>query len=146
MSAYPMSIMKSLRRFFIGVLCVVAVFAAAGPWCLYWLGLHGAEGKPVAPVVLASRDVQLEAWRRVRGSGIPTIVPLNPYTYTSVNGAPGPQEASTLIAWHVASDHMLQHRKYKSMLWWHFSGAALTIWLTRNWTVEQLLTEASKTP
>jgi len=28
------------------------------------------------------------------------------------------------------------------MLWWHLSGAALTIWLSRNWTDQQITAAA----
>src|SRR5262245_56604440 len=34
--------------------------------------------------------------------------------------------------------HRLQHRSG----WWHPSGAALIIWLTRNWTVDELTPRA----
>jgi hypothetical protein len=29
------------------------------------------------------------------------------------------------------------------MIWWHLSGAALTIWVTRNWTTDQIVTAAA---
>lgn len=48
-----------------------------------------------------------------------------------------------LAAWQVASAHLLIHRRSTGMSWWHLSGAALTIWVTRNWSTEQILSQAS---
>jgi arginine exporter protein ArgO len=141
-----MRIFQLLRRVIISLVFVVAIIVIAGPWGLYWLGLQASEGKPSPPSVLASPETQLAAWKRVRGVGTPSVTPLNPYTYISdaVLSGPRPLQPSLLVAWTVASGHLLDHRKYKSMFWWHLSGASLTIWLTRNWTTEQLLTKVSE--
>jgi hypothetical protein len=131
------------RRFVVS-LGVVAALVCASPLLLYWLGLHAAGGKPEVPAVLAPKTVQLAAWREARGVGQPHITPINPYTYLPLIAEPGPHGPSLLVAWRVASSHLLQHQRYKGMGWWHLSGASLTIWLTRNWSIDQLLTKASE--
>jgi hypothetical protein len=80
----------------------------------------------------------------VRGKGAPVIPKLNPYTYLVVTGELGAEKPGVLVAWHVASGHVLEHRRYKGMLWWHLAGASLTIWLTRNWSAEQLLSKVAE--
>jgi hypothetical protein len=140
-----MRIFQLIRRIIISLVCGVAFIVIAGPWGLYWLGLNASEGKPTPPTVLASTDAQLATWKRVHGVGPPNVVPLNPYSYILVGVLSGsqPQDPSLMVAWSVASGYLLEHRRYKGGLWWHLSGTALTIWLTRNWTTEQLLTSVS---
>ena len=48
------------------------------------------------------------------------------------------------MAWSVARSYNATHLDDRRMLWWHASGAALTIWLTRNWTQEQILAAAAR--
>ena len=38
-----------------------------------------------------------------------------------------------------SGDFNAEHLKFKRTSWWHFSGAALTIWVTRNWTTDPLM-------
>ncbi len=44
-----------------------------------------------------------------------------------------------LLTWQVASSYLSEHNRHKGMGWWHLSGAALAIWLSRNWTSEEIL-------
>jgi len=46
------------------------------------------------------------------------------------------------LAWLVARNHNQERRTDQRMIWWNLSGAALTIWLTRNWTTDQLVAKA----
>lgn len=65
------------------------------------------------------------------------IDPISPYSYFLQGVHPG---ASTRIASVIARSHNAKHlsdRRY-----WHLSGAALTIWLTRNWTSAELIARA----
>jgi hypothetical protein len=69
------------------------------------------------------------------------LVPLTPYTYLYSVLQGERAEGSSLLAWWVASDSMEQSENTRAV-WWHLSGAALTIWLTRSWSDEQLATAA----
>jgi hypothetical protein len=42
-------------------------------------------------------------------------------------------------AWLVARNFNASHLARQGSAWWHLSGAALTIWLTRHWTPDQVL-------
>jgi len=50
------------------------------------------------------------------------------------------RSASTQIAWVIARSHNAEH--LGNHQYWHLSGAALTIWLTRNWTPTELIAKA----
>ena len=50
--------------------------------------------------------------------------------------------SSLLFARNYAT-HLLNHQRHKGMSWWHLSGAALAIWLSRNWTDEEILSAAA---
>jgi hypothetical protein len=45
--------------------------------------------------------------------------------------------AGQLAAWQIARAHNSDH-PVGGMGWWHLSGAALTIWVTRHWSGEQI--------
>ncbi|WP_137939537.1 hypothetical protein [Chitinivorax sp. B] len=126
----------------------VTVFLTAlliSPPVLYWLGLSGAQGLPAKPVLLASKEQQLLVWRKARGIGSPKVHAMNPYSV--VIGLLSPSANRTdpgeLVAWWVASGYLLEHQRHRGMIWWHLSGTALTIWLSRNWSCEELLSAAA---
>ncbi|MEJ1966761.1 MAG: hypothetical protein WDO56_36540 [Gammaproteobacteria bacterium] len=53
-------------------------------------------------------------------------------------------EGGAKAAWIIARDYNMSHLRRRETLWWHLSGAALTIWLTRNWTSDEILRVASE--
>lgn len=122
-----------------GVLLVVVV-----PMALYWAGLNAIDTLPTPPSELATAEQQSEAWQRVRGRGQPDVRAQTPYSYLFDFAANAEQDPGKLAAWHVASNHLLTHQRKPGMFWWHLSGAALTIWITRNWTTAQILSDARK--
>ena len=136
--------MRRIRRFIVSVSCAAVSIALASPLALYGLGLSGVDGRPQKPSRLVSKTQQELVWKRARGDGAPRIDTMNPYALTiKLLAAP---EARTppgqLVTWWVASGYLLEHQRYKGMGWWHLSGAALAIWLSRNWTSEEILTAA----
>ncbi|HEY9105462.1 MAG TPA: hypothetical protein VIN58_02200 [Roseateles sp.] len=126
-----------------GVLGALALLAALSPWLLYELGLSRFDAMPARPAQLVTAEQQAWVWALARGTGEPKIEPMNPYEYvilffTHDVLAPHPRELMT--AW-VASDHNLKQPR-TGMGWWHLSDAALTIWLTRHWTTEEIASAA----
>jgi hypothetical protein len=116
----------------------LGVAAALVPWLLYWIGLGKIDGYPrlASQTAVAAEDVQA-LWRKLRISQPVQIDPVSPYSYIFQGAKPG---ASLRIAWIIARSHNVQHltdRRY-----WHLSGAALTVWLTRNWTSDELIAKA----
>lgn len=49
-----------------------------------------------------------------------------------------------LVTWWVAREYLVSHKQYQGMGWWHLSGAALAIWLSRNWTSDEILSAAAQ--
>ena len=142
-----MKLASWLKRTAVTLLLFCVCVLAAGPWALYWLAMSGIEGSPELPTSPANAQERQEIWQKLRGSGEPTVSAISPYEYFflgSSSSTDSNRKAGVLLAWQVASHYNLSHLKYKGMGWWHFSGAALTIWLTRNWTTEQLLSKAAE--
>jgi hypothetical protein len=113
--------------------------ALAFPWLIYWVGLGKIEGRPsYAARAVSSEEIE-NLYTRLRLSQPVRIIPLSPYSYV-LQGAQG--SASTRIAWLIArsfnGERLSDHR------YWHLSGAALTIWLTRNWTPAELIAKATE--
>lgn len=130
---------KNATRFVAGLIAITALLAGLGPWALYWIGLQGVETLPSPPSAMATAEQRAVAWKRLRGRGPPSVPRLDPCAYLLAVATGAPQDPGVLAAWQVASAHLLEHRRHGGMRGWHLSGAALTIWITRNWTAEQIL-------
>jgi hypothetical protein len=136
--------MAILKRVLIRLVVGTILVAMLAPLGAYGLGLYGIEAMPQPPKTIATASAQAAVWNQARGVG-PVVVPrLNPYTYWHFSTGVEREKAGLLIAWGVAAAHLKEQQRYKGMHWWHLSGAALTIWLTRHWSVEQILSKASE--
>ncbi len=138
--------MRRVRRLIALTLCFVAALLMALPLGLYWLGLSFVDGFPQKPLQLASREQQALVWNEARGDGLPRIQAMSPYSvaFTLLGRDYTSASPDQRIAWRVASSYLITHQRNKGMSWWHLSGAALTIWLTRNWTSEEILSAAAQ--
>src|SRR3977135_2188839 len=127
------------RRILIVVALVVIPLSAATvvSWLIYWFGLTQIQGRPTAATHTVTAEQVDSLFKRLRISQPVQIDPISPYSYFLQAVHPS---ASTRIAWVMARSHNAKHlsdRRY-----WHLSGAALTIWLTRNWTPTELTARA----
>jgi hypothetical protein len=138
--------MFRIRRFIAIVTCAVFVLFSGLPPALYWLGLSGIEGRPQKPQQLASAEEQTAVWNRARGEGMPHVEADNPYSFMASLFFANAQRTppSQLVTWWVARDYLARHKRFEEMGWWHFSGAALAIWLSRNWTSNEILSAAAR--
>lgn len=134
---------KLLVRGVLGLVLATGLLAVTGPLALYWLGLSAIDTLPEPPVAIASVEQQAGVWMRERGQGAPSVKRLSPHSYLLAWRSATPLDPGALVAWRVASHHLLAHRRSTGMFWWHLSGAALTIWITRNWSTEQIMSQAS---
>ena len=131
--------MRSWRLALSTALILVAI-AVALPGVVYVIGLAKVQGRPgpAQPVRYTADDIHA-AWRRC-GEKLPLKAqPLSPWQYANRFLFSNPRKVSPgeRAAWQIASSHNAQHPVGRAV-WWHTSGAALTIWLTRNWSTEQL--------
>jgi len=131
-----------LRRlvFIIVALMVTALCAAAaGPWLLYWYGLRQIDGRPTAAAHIASAEQSDRLLKTLKIAQPVHLDILSPYTYMLQGPRPTP---SGRLAGIIASSYNLNHLGDQKIRMWHLSGAALTIWLTRNWTLTELVAKA----
>jgi hypothetical protein len=133
---------KLIKRVVTALFTLTTLAALVTPLALYQIGLFGAGGIPTKPSKIAAQNDLQNEWRNYRGQSEPKLTILNPYTYMLLAGESGSTRVSTAVAVRVAQSQQLETQKYESQSWWHISGAALTIWLTRNWSIEELLSKS----
>jgi hypothetical protein len=140
------TLMYRICRFIAVVTCITCALFLSFPLALYLLGLNGVEGRPQKPLLRASVEQKTAVWKLAQGDGIPYVKPNNPYIYAaSVFFTRGRRTSpDQLVTWWVARDYLVGHKRYKGMGWWHLSGASLAIWLSRNWTSDEILSAAAQ--
>jgi len=81
-------------------------------------------------------------WAKFREHGPIKVEPLSPhlYAYEIITDHSLPSGAH--VAWYVARNYMKSNLKNQRMIYWHLSGIAFTIWLTRHWSTDQLIEKA----
>jgi hypothetical protein len=126
--------------FIIVALVVTALSAAAtAPWLIYWYGLRQIDGRPTAAIHTATAEQSDRLFKRLKITQPVQIDPISPYTYFLQGARPN---ASSRVASIIARSYNAKHLGDHRTLIWHFSGMALTIWLTRNWTPTELIAKA----
>jgi hypothetical protein len=143
--------LKWVRRIAGATICTVLVAMILGPWALYWLALTKVVGRPshALEATFATEDAEA-LWRQLREPMPVRVEPMSPYSYLwpvlrcSVAGpwrcyGDGDRwlPRGGALAEMVATSH--NRKNFPGLGWWHFSGAALSIWLTRNWTTDELI-------
>jgi hypothetical protein len=131
------------------ILGVTTLLASSIPLGLYWLGLSNIEGRPERPTATSNVIADSALLQQdLRTQGPIVIVALNPWTFIFDTI----HEAQTFSAEHARSlravgiivvnynsNHIRDHR----MIWWHLSEMSLTIWVTRHWTTDEIITAAA---
>lgn len=134
-----------LQRSLIILLLVLAALCYALPWGFYTLGLRRVGRLPEAPKQLVSAERQQQLWTEAGFSGAPELTELSPGSY--LLGAAG-QDAPppvTLFAWRISSAYLHQNHRYAgNVLEQQLSGGALTVWLTRNWSLAEILSRVAE--
>jgi len=136
-----MNIRGILKKVIYSFIFLVLFVVVVGPWGLYWLGLYAVDERPALPSVIADVEAQKLAWSEARGEGEPKVNPITPYGYIYLVFNDRRPYPDLSVSWLVAANHNRENKKFKGNLWWHLSGAALTIWITRNWSTEQILSK-----
>jgi hypothetical protein len=139
---------KFVSKVAIALLLGVALLVFSLPIGLYWLGLSNIEGRPEPPTEMNHIAADTVLLQQTFRSPAPVAVhPLNPWTYaaTLLTEDPSnlrPDNGSDAV-WLIARGYNSKHLKNRRMSHWHLSGAALSIWLSRNWTTDEIVTAAA---
>ena len=138
---------RKIEKIIISTLIIVVVGALSFPWVLYLIGLANMEGRPALTENNRISETEINAlWNEFRENGPVHIERLNPCYYALFFVGPmtrKPASGERLVGY-IASDYNSHHLKNRRILYWHLSCAALTVWLTRNWTTDQLLSKAQE--
>ena len=140
---------NSMRRLAVSIVAVLIALGLLAPWGLYELGLSNIKGRPGAPPdrPISSEDDALLR-RALRAQHGISVVPLSPSGYFAslfmTNSKESAEDSGADAAWLVARNYNASHLKNSQSLWWDLSGAALTIWVTRNWTPDQVLSRGAE--
>ena len=131
--------MHTARRAFLSLLAVVALVALT-PGIIYAVGLFKVHGRPTpADPNAFDSHVLAATWAACREAPPLVVQPLNPWGVATQFALASPSHTSPgeRAAWRIASSHNSAN-PVGGNLWWHTSGAALTIWVTRNWSADQI--------
>lgn len=132
-----------VRRILFAITSIVLAVLLLGPWAIYEAGLANIVVLPTPPSTTPVSVADAKAiWSEFKEPGSMTVEPLSPYGYALALFTDLPLPPGAHVAWFVARNHNSENLKNRRMIWWHTSGAALTIWLTRNWSTEQLTAKA----
>jgi len=140
------------RKSFRALTLALALFAvlggiiAAAPVGLYTLGLSNVIGRPSPPASCHPTPTDRALLERTFRMSQPiSIEPLSPWAYVkfileddSRDAAAGGVAATWLVAQHYNAQHLEDRRSIA----WHLSGAALTIWITRHWSSDEVICAA----
>lgn len=139
---------KFVLKVAIASLVGVALLVLSLPIGLYLLGLSKVEGRPEPPTqtnnIAADTALLLQDFR----SRAPIAVhALNPWTYAArlLNERTNDlrMDPGSHAIWLIARNYNYKHLKSRKMSYWHLSGAALSMWLSRNWTTDEIVTSAA---
>lgn len=119
---------------------VLTALLIAWPGFVYVIGLAKVHSRPTpADPTIFSPEAISTAWLQC-GEELPIAVGVaNPWQVAGTLLFDDPRRASAgeRAAWQIASTHNASH-PVSSNLWWHTSGTALSIWITRHWSAEQV--------
>ena len=116
------------------------------PWGIYWYGLSLIDEYPESVSEAMSPDDFRAEWARFGGVGEPKLKSLTPWAYLLCytdfeRCAANDRKYGVLHADKLALAHLAfrdsQSRKPENL---GLKRAALTIWITRNWRIEEVLT------
>jgi hypothetical protein len=135
-----------MRRTLVSCLIVLVGLVWFAPWGLYYLGLSNIEGRPIPPIgIPISEEDDALLQRAFKIHSRVSVEPLSPWGYLAVLAKDDREVMGSNgdAAWLVARNFNASHLARQGSAWWHLSGAALTIWLTRHWTPDQVLQAAA---
>jgi len=143
-----------VKKFVLWVLMLMLLLAATLPLGAYWLGMNNITEKPQPLAAIRVTESQARAVWRERQEIFPIALrPITPYHFYELlwcsrnddaiedylacdDRYPG-LRAAAYVAKHYLDTHLHKH----GLIWRYLSRASLVIWISRNWTVQELVAE-----
>ncbi len=135
-----------MKKTLLLIIASTVVALVSAPWLLYAIGLMNVSGRPErAKISITDKEAKI-LWNELNETGPVHISKIGPWDYILLFGADDPLKGipGMKAAGFVARDHNSGHLNNKRMGCWHLSGAAVTIWLCRNWTTEDILAKVKE--
>ena len=121
------------------------------PGIIYFAGLFNINGRPeFAQMCQLNSTQKFALWKELgesaKNENDISVRAMNPWAFAAKfqSGILSGHNSGERAAWFVARNHNMTQLGNRRMVWWHVSGAALTIWLTRHWTAEELICKANE--
>lgn len=133
-----------IKRLAISLVVILVSAVVLVPWYAYAIGLSKVDGRPshASFTKVTHDDMLMLRYQRLISSTTPTHDVLSPHRYILMilwgNRNSTPDTAH--LALHIAIAYNQKHLEDRHL--WHLSCAALTIWLARNWTKDDLIAKA----
>ena len=143
-----------MKKVMLWGMLILLLLAAGLPMGAYWLGLDNAVGRPQPPAALkySGRSASL-VWKLRKETFPIALRPITPWHFyellwcsryddtledflTCDGKYPGLRAAA-----YVARQYLEKNMKQNGVVWRYLSRTALTIWISRNWQVEQLVAQ-----
>jgi len=127
---------------------------------MYWWGLSNIERPPIPSQILLTQEQKLHIWVSARETGDPKVTKMTPYGYlfyiycegnkiNDLNSCTTKYPGLKIAAFSVREQVQDGLQNDLTNLKWKFTWMAYTIWVTRNWNIDQITAtyyEASNFP
>jgi hypothetical protein len=135
-----------MKKIILTALVLIVFVILVTPWLLYAIGLRNVDGRPPLPLTSLTTDEAKSIWDKFGETGPVCVKRIGPWDFVLRFLVADPEKGSPgdRVAWFVARDWNAAHLLNRRMISWHLSGAAMVIWLTRNWTTDQILGKAKE--
>ena len=133
-----------MKKFLI-IFTVIATFVYFAPWVLYRVGLSNLSGRPSKPKIEKLDEAKSQKiWKLLNENGPVEFESLTPwhYAFQFIGLQKEKMSPGERTAYFVARAYASNNLKNRKMIYWHLSSTSLTIWLTRNWSGDQILSKA----
>ncbi len=134
-----------MKKIFLTSIVCIILFSLILPWFLYWYGLSNLLSYPILPINIAlSETEKATIWNQHKESGTINIRKMSPYDLLSMffSSDKKAETKGERITWWIArnikNDTLKDKRNFIRLL----TVNCLTIWLSRNWTEEQIFQKA----
>lgn len=143
-------VLRHALRITLVLLALAALVALLGPWALYWYGLSNIRALPQAPTITLTSEQRAAVLREFRMHDVAEPFLKTPWHYYFIlldherlgRNQTDEGHMNHEVLSYVVKTYNQHNLKDDHTGMWHISGAALGTWLNRNWTAEQILTQA----